>query len=106
MDVWIAMDPENARRIVAALHAFGFGATGVSTDLFMQPHQITRMGRSPLRIEILTTVSGLDFAEAYARRVVDFIDGIAVSVLSLEDLKINMRAAGRPKDLADVDNLP
>jgi hypothetical protein len=106
MDVWIAMNPENAQKMVSALRAFGFGATGLSTDLFLHPHQITRMGRSPLRIEILTTVSGLDFAEAYAQRVVDNIDGIPVSVISREHLEINKRAAGRTKDLADVDNLP
>jgi hypothetical protein len=106
MDVWIAMNPENANKMVAALRAFGFGATGVSPDLFLEPHQVTRMGRSPLRIEILTTVSGLDFTEAYARRVVVVIDGIPVSVISRQDLEINKRAAGRTKDLADLDNLP
>ena len=106
MDVWIAMNPENAQKMIAALRAFGFGATGLSTDLFSQPDQITRMGRSPLRIEILTTVSGLDFTEAYAQRIVDIIDGFPVSVISREHLEINKRAAGRTKDLADLDNLP
>src|SRR5437016_13119184 len=80
MDIWIAMSPENAQRIVELLRAFGFGATGLATDLFVHPHQITRMGRPPVRIEILTSVSGLDFAEAYAQRIVDIIDGIPVSV--------------------------
>lgn len=106
LDVWIAMSPENAQRMVEALRAFGFGATGVSPELFLEPHQVTRIGRSPLRIEILTTVSGLDFIEAYAQRVVDVIDGIPVSVISRQHLEINKRAAGRAKDLADVDNLP
>jgi predicted nucleotidyltransferase len=106
MDIWIAMNPENAQRMVELLRAFGFGATGLSTDLFLHPHQITRMGHAPVRIEILTTVSGLDFTEAYAQRVVDIIDGIPVSVISREHLEINKRAAGRTKDLADLDNLP
>ena len=106
MDIWIAMDPENAQRMVSALQAFGFGAPGLSTDLFSQPDQITRMGRSPLRIEILTTVSGLEFTEAYAQRVTDNIDGIPVTVISRKHLEINKRAAGRTKDLADLDNLP
>jgi predicted nucleotidyltransferase len=106
MDIWIAMNPENAQRMVGLLRAFGFGETGLSPDLFSRPHQITRMGRSPVLIEILTTISGLDFTEAYAQRIVDTIDGIPVTVISREHLEINKRAAGRTKDLADLDNLP
>ncbi len=106
LDIWIAMNPENARRMVELLRAFGFGETGLSTDLFLSPHQITRMGREPVRIEILTTVSGVDFAEAYAHRIVDVIDGIPVSVISRQHLEANKRAAGRAKDLADLENLP
>ncbi len=104
MDIWIAMDEQNAGRVVSALQAFGFGATGVSSDLFVRPGQVTRMGVPPMRIEILTTVSGLDFAEAFSRRVVDVIDGVPVTII--EDLKANKRAAGRLKDRTDVDNLP
>jgi hypothetical protein len=106
LDIWIAMNPENAQRMVELLRAFGFGGTGLSIDLFLRPHQVTRMGREPVRIEILTTVSGIDFTEAYAQRIVDVIDGIPVSVISRQHLEINKRAAGRTKDLADLDNLP
>ncbi len=106
LDIWIAISPENAERMVELLREFGFGETGLSTDLFLDPSQVTRMGREPVRIEILTSVSGLDFTEAYARRVVDSIDEVPVSVISREDLEINKRAAGRTKDLADLDNLP
>ncbi len=106
MDIWIAMNSENAQRIMAALEVFGFGGTGMTPDLFLLPDQITRMGIPPLRIEILTTISGLDFNEAYAERVVDAIDGISISVISRKHLEINKRASGRPKDLADLDNLP
>jgi hypothetical protein len=106
MDIWIATKEENARNIIAALEAFGFGGTGTTPDLFLQPDQITRMGIPPLRIEILTSISGVEFTEAYARRVVDVIDGTPVSVISSEHLKINKRASGRFKDLADLENLP
>ncbi|HKI17363.1 MAG TPA: DUF6036 family nucleotidyltransferase [Isosphaeraceae bacterium] len=106
MDVWISISPENAQKLVAALQAFGFGTTNVATDLFLHPDQITRMGHPPFRIEIMTSVSGLDFAEAYAKRVVDVIEGIPVSLINLEHLKINKRASGRLKDLADLDYLP
>ena len=88
------------------LQEFGFGDTGLSTDLFVRPDQATQMGHSPVRIEILTTVSGLDFGQAYAQRVDDILDGIPVTLISLEHLKINKRASGRLKDLADLENLP
>jgi hypothetical protein len=106
MDVWIAMSEENAQRVVAALNEFGFGESGVKLDQFLLPDQITRMGRRPLVIEILTTISGLDFATAYPNRVVDVIDDVPVSLISSEDLKANKRASGRFKDLADLENLP
>ena len=106
IDIWIATNEQNAGQIIAALEAFGFGGTGMTPDLFLQPDQITRMGNPPHRIEILTTISGLDFSEAYAQRVVDVIDDIPVSLISLEHLKINKRASGRAKDLADLENLP
>ena len=106
IDIWIAMNEENARSVVSALQAFGFGATGASTDLFVRPSQVTRMGMPPIRIEILTTVSGLDFADAFSRRVVDVIDGVPVTIIGREDLKTNKLASGRLKDRTDFDNLP
>jgi hypothetical protein len=106
MDVWVAMNEANAAKIIAALDAFGFAGTGMTPELFLGPDKITRMGNPPLRIEILTTISGLEFAEAYAQRIVDVIDGVPVSVISSNHLKINKRASGRTKDLADLDNLP
>jgi hypothetical protein len=106
MDIWVATNEANAEKIIAALEAFGFGDTGLVPDLFLLPDQITRMGNRPLQIEILTTISGLEFETAYAKRVIEVIDGVSVSFISAEDLKTNKRASGRPKDLLDLDNLP
>jgi hypothetical protein len=106
MDIWVSMTQDNAAKIIAALEAFGFGEGGLTPDPFIQPDQITRMGNRPFQIEILTTVSGLDFAEAHAQRIVDIIDGVPVSIISAEHLKINKRASGRLKDLADLESLP
>ncbi len=106
MDVWIAANESNAQRMMAALEAFGFGDTGMTLKLFTEPDQITRLGNEPLRIEILTSISGLKFGDAYANRVDDVIEDIPVSIISSEDLKANKRSSGRPKDLADLDNLP
>jgi hypothetical protein len=106
MDVWIATDAENAQKMVAVLNQFGFRGPDVSPDLFLRPNQVTRMGYPPVRIEILTSVSGLDFAEAYAQRVEDVIDGVPITIIGREHLKINKRASGRSKDVADLENLP
>lgn len=64
------------------------------------------MGLPPIRIEITTTLSGVSFDICYANRVIDILDGVKVPLIRLEDLKINKRAAGRYKDLNDLENLP
>ncbi len=106
MDVWIAMHEQNAQQMIAALDAFGFGDSGATADIFLLPDQLVRFGNPPLRVEIMTSISGLEFAAAYANRVIAEIDGVTVSLISADDLKTNKRASGRPKDLGDLDNLP
>jgi predicted nucleotidyltransferase len=106
IDVWVATHPDNARKIVAALQAFGFDLPELTPKLFQSPGQITRLGRPPVRIEIATSISGVEFPECYKARVVDNLDGVSVNVLALRDLKLNKKAAGRHKDLEDLENLP
>jgi hypothetical protein len=106
MDVWIAAHPDNAGRIVAVLEAFGFGSAGASAEMFLQPGRVIRMGNPPLRIELLTTISGVDFAECYSQRTVDIVDGMAINIIGLEHLKRNKQASGRLKDLNDLQHLP
>jgi len=105
MDIWIAVHPDNARRVVNALNEFGFPLPAEDTSLFLQENKITRMGVPPLRLEILTTISGVTFAECHAQREIREIDGVAVSLISLENLKKNKMASGRYKDLNDLENL-
>jgi hypothetical protein len=106
MDIWVGMSEQNAQRIVLALKAFGFDVPQLSSDIFLDNRKVVRMGVPPLRIEMMTTIAGVSFAECYAARVVDFLDGIPVSLISLEHLKRNKEASGRHKDLDDVENLP
>jgi len=106
LDVWIALSPRNAERTAAALRDFGFDLPDLQPEIFLQEHKIIRLGRPPLRIEIATTISGVTFAECYRCRLVVEIDGLPVSLIDLEHLKINKRAAGRHKDLDDLENLP
>jgi len=106
MDIWIAMNPANADKIVTVLKEFGFDPPRLSSQLFLKEWQIIRLGVPPVRIELATTVSGVDFTECYAQRVVDLLDGVQVNLISLKHLKINKEACGRHQDLADLENLP
>lgn len=106
MDIWVALHPANARRLVTVLKEFGFDVPELSDDLFLKEDQVIRMGLPPVKIEIITTASGVQFDECYAERVVDEIDGVEVNLIDLEHLKINKKASGRHKDLNDLENLP
>jgi hypothetical protein len=106
MDIWVAVHPANAGRIVAALKEFGFDLPDLSPELFLREWQIIRLGAPPVRIEIATTISGVDFAECYAERVEDILDGVPANLINLDHLKRNKRAAGRHQDLADLEHLP
>jgi predicted nucleotidyltransferase len=106
IDIWIAVDQNNAERVVAVVKEFGFETPELSASLFLVERNVVRMGLPPMRIELLTAIDGVKFAECYPKRVVDSIDDIEVSIISLEHLKINKKAAGRHKDLGDLENLP
>lgn len=106
MDIWVAIHPQNADKLVTVLRQFGFDLPELSVDLFLKENQIIRMGVPPVRIEVTTTISGVTFGECYTQRVVDILDGVEVSLIDLEHLKINKKASGRYKDLNDLENLP
>ena len=106
MDIWIAMNPVNAEKIVSVLKEFGFNLPELSAELFLREWQIIRLGMPPVRIEISTTISGVHFDECYNGKVLGTLDGEQVNLISLNHLKINKKASGRYQDLADLDNLP
>jgi predicted nucleotidyltransferase len=106
LDLWIALRPENAERVTAAVREFGFDMPEVQPTAFLEPDRIVRMGVPPLRIELLTTLSGVEFDACYARREVATLEGVEISLIALEDLKANKRAAGRHQDLNDLEHLP
>ena len=106
MDIWIAIDRQNAEKVVAVLRAYGFDLPELSPDLFLDENKIIRMGLPPLRLEVLTSISGVRFEECYAERVPAIIDDVETNLISLRHLKINKQASGRFKDLNDLENLP
>ena len=106
MDIWIAMNPANAERIVTVLREFGFNPPDLSPNLFLKEEQIIRMGVPPVRIELATTISGVNFSDCYAERISDELDGVKVNLISLKHLKANKKATGRHQDIADLEKLP
>lgn len=106
LDVWIDRRPQVAERIITALREFGFDDPALDASLFLDPDRLIRLGHPPMRLEILTSVTGLEFADSYRSALHTVIEGVPVVVISLADLRKNKRAAGRAKDLADLEELP
>ena len=106
IDIWVAISPSNAEKIVEVLRKYGFGVPELCADLFLEENRIIRMGYPPMRVEITTGVSGVNFAECFSERVITVIDEIEVNIINLHHLKINKKASGRLKDLIDLENLP
>jgi hypothetical protein len=106
MNIWVAIHPDNAGRLVTVLKAFGFDLPELKPELFLRDRQIVRMGVPPLKLEISTFISGVEFEECYRARVVAEMDGVEVDLIDLEHLKENKKASGKPKDLADLEKLP
>jgi len=106
MDVWVGPGQENVERVATALREFGLDIPDVSAELFADPNTVVQFGYPPFRVDLLTDLAALSFDECYARRVVDTLDGIEVSILSLGDLRANKRAVGRGKDIEDLKQLP
>jgi len=106
IDIWIEVSRGNARRMVAVMKEFGFDVNTLSEEMFLDPNRMARLGREPVKIEVLNSISGVEFGEAYARGVDVEVDGVRIPVISLADLRANKLASGRLKDLADLENLP
>jgi predicted nucleotidyltransferase len=105
IDVWVEISPDNAKRMVKALDQFGFASLGLKEDDFLVPDQIIQLGYPPNRIDVISTLEGVDFEVCYAARVEVVIDTVPVDFIDLENLKKNKKAAGRPQDLADLEQL-
>jgi len=105
LDIWIDRTPGNAARMVKALETFGFGSLDLQATDFLQADQIIQLGYPPNRIDLLTSVPGVDFAACYASKVQVKVEGVPVNFIDLENLRKNKKASGRLQDLADLENL-
>jgi hypothetical protein len=95
LDVW-----------VAATREFGFDVPTLVPELFLSPASIVGFGTPPFRIEVMTSIDGVEYDACQADASTITVDGVDIPVISLADLETNKKAAGRRKDLADLDNLP
>ncbi|MFM9070668.1 MAG: DUF6036 family nucleotidyltransferase [Acidimicrobiaceae bacterium] len=104
-DAWVWANSVNAEKIVECLTEFGFGKLNLSADDFTTLDRVVQLGYPPYRIDIITSISGVEFDSAWANRLVIDVDGLQVPFIGRDDLLTNKRATGRPKDLLDVEYL-
>ena len=105
LDVWILADADNAKKVYSAVAEFGAPVSEMKPEEFAEYGMIFQIGVAPCRVDIISKISGVSYADAVTRAVPKTIDGIPVRIISLEDLIANKKASGRAKDLAAVEEL-
>jgi hypothetical protein len=105
LDAWIWVSPQNAEKVLRSLEAFGFSGLGLTKEDFARPDSIIQLGYPPYRIDILTSIEGVEFDDAWTRRVIVAVDDLEIPIIGLEDLLTDKRAAGKPQDIADIARL-
>lgn len=108
IDLWIEPTTQNADKIWTALTRFGAPLTdlGITLDDLQRPDMVIQLGLPPNRIDLLTSVSGLpDFTHAWTHRIECTFDGVPAAFLGRQELLQSKRAAGRLKDLSDLEAL-
>ncbi len=105
IDFFIRPGRENALRVIAALERFGFGGLGITPDDLSAENRVIQLGVEPNRIDLMTSISGISFEEAWQSRVPGALGTVEVDLIGREALIRNKRASGRSKDLIDVDQL-
>jgi hypothetical protein len=105
LDIFVRADAGNAQRIVAALAAFGFASAGLASSDFDRPDQVVQLGVPPVRIDLITSISGVSWDAAWAGRIEGRYGDVPAPYIGREQFVANKRATGRTKDLADLEGL-
>jgi hypothetical protein len=105
IDILVRPDAENARRILDALSRFGFGALGLTVEDFALPDQVVQLGVAPVRVDLLTSITGIAWEEAIVGCEAGGYGSVPVRYIGREPFTTNKRAVGRKKDLADLEAL-
>ena len=105
MDIFVKNHKQNAKRILAALKDFGFGSLELSIDDFEQPNMVIQLGITPVRIDIITSLTGVTWEQVYSNRVKGKYGDVPAEYIGRGELVANKRAVGRKRDLADLEAL-
>ena len=105
LDILIRANPENADRVMRALEEFGFGSTGLKAEDFLSPDKVVQLGVPPVRVDLLTSLTGVGWEEAFSGRVPSKYGDVPVYFMGREQFVANKRALGRKRDLADLEAL-
>lgn len=105
LDIWIGISEQNAEKMLHVVTDFGLGSLGFTLDDFLKEGYITQIGYPPLRIDILNSIDGVEFDEAYKNKQEIDLDGLTVVYIGLNDFIQNKTASGRARDLSDIKEL-
>jgi hypothetical protein len=105
LDLLLRASDSNAEKMMGVLRDFGFGEMAISQQDFLAADRVIQLGMAPNRIDLLTSLTGVDFEQAWQARVTASLDGLQAYILSREHLIANKRALGRKRDLADLECL-
>jgi hypothetical protein len=105
LDAWVWINEDNASKIVNSLKEFGFGEVGLTVSDFSRKDSVVQLGFPPYRIDILTSIDGVEFEDAWSRRIMVQVNHLDVPFISRDDLIMNKTAVGRLQDVADVKRL-
>ncbi len=105
IDILVHPDTENAQRILQSLNEFGFGSVGLTIEDFINPDRVVQLGVAPVRVDIITSITGVSWEEVTTHRVEGTYGNVAVYYIGREEFIFNKRAMGRKKDLADIEAL-
>lgn len=105
IDLWVRPSPENAGRVMTALRKFGAPLHDLHEEDLLEPGTVFQIGVAPLRVDILTSIDGVEFEDAWKAREFHAVDGVTLPCLARRDLIRNKRATGRPQDRVDADLL-
>jgi hypothetical protein len=105
MDIWVNPSRENLESLIQVLRRFGFKTQPFTTDSFLGREKIFQFGVPPTRIDLITFLPGVEFAECYSQAETFVLGDLKILVIDRENLLKNKRACGRPKDIVDLDAL-
>ena len=103
IDLFVKPDPHNAKKILDALKDFGFSSSKLAPEDFSEPDKVVQLGAPPLRVDIISSISGVTWPEAEKNKVSADFNGLHINFIGRKDFINNKKATARHKDLADVE---